>query len=129
MNTTTNETALQELHLVKRELEAIRAENEALKEWVTAIAESHQAMPEWIRQSAISLLAVNAGLVVSTKYEYGVEYEFTGIKPNLPHGTLLEITFHCGQKMRTKLGSTTFDFRPMYDPRPASFRLIDEDNG
>ena len=59
-------------------------------------------------------------------YKYGVEYETNGKKPDLPEGTLLEITYACGPKTKEKLNKTTFDFRPMYDPRPVSFRIVDE---
>lgn len=59
-------------------------------------------------------------------YKYGVVYQANDKKPDLPEGALLEVTYVCGTKTKEKLNKTTFDFRPMYDPRPVSFRIVDE---
>ena len=65
MNTTTNETALQELHLVKRELEAIRDEKHALRCYLKAAekqAEEACKKADFYMDEVIILRAENEAL-------------------------------------------------------------------
>lgn len=59
-------------------------------------------------------------------YRYGVEYPTNGNRPDLPGGTLVELTFACGSKYECKTSSTTFESRPIHDPVVVSFRITDE---